>query len=212
MVQREWVVLLEKSLAKPEGRHWNALFHYGLALWHNGQRDAAVEKWKDSMRKSRNPWAEYCLGVAQLPGRPDQAAIHFSKAFAVRPDLMLLAVEWLNALLKSGKYKKALHVVKNLPETMRNTGRIRIMLGWALLGANKFKELERLLQEDILLPDMREGETSTSDLWIGLHAKRLAKTRGVEVDHALRLEAAIRHPVPKRLDFRMDAPEEGVRL
>jgi hypothetical protein len=172
-------------------------------LWHAGRHDEAVAKWKESLRKTKNPWAEYCLGVSKAKTQPDQTSRHFARAFALRPDLTLLAVEWMSLLLKDGKFSKVLKVVETLPEPMRKFGRIRILTGWALLGANKLNALEKLLQEDIIIPDVREGESLTSDLWFGLQAKRLAKSRGVEVTDALKLEAATLHPVPKRLDFRM---------
>lgn len=203
MVQSEWMALLGKSLMRPEGRHWNALFHFGLMLWHNGRSGEAVSTWKESLRKDENPWAEYCLGSASLAARPDKAARHFERAFAIRPDLMPLAAIWISALLKCGKHRKALKAADTFPAAMRNAGRILILVGRALLDANKMESLEKLLQEQIIIPDMREGENTTSDLWIDMYAKRLAKARGVTVDDKLRQEAAILHPVPRHLDFRM---------
>lgn len=202
-VQREWMAALEKSLAQPGGRHWKALFHFGLMLWHHGRHDEAVARWKESLRKANNPWAEHCLGVASLTEQPDAAARHFGRAFALRPDLVPLAVEWLATLLKCGKPRKVLQVVKGLPEAMRQVGRIQVLMGSALLETGKLRELETLLQGNIVIPDMREGETITSDLWFGLQAKRLAKARGVAIDDALRREAGRLHPVPRHLDFRM---------
>ena len=203
MVQREWMAALEKSIAQPGGRHWKALFHFGLMLWHHGRRDEAIAKWKYSLRKARNPWAEYCLGVSELPVRPEKAERHFGRAFARRPDLAPFAIEWLSALLKCGKPGKVLQVVKNLPDAMRQTGRVRLLMARALLDADKLDELETLLQEDFVIPDLREAETFTSDLWIDLHGKRLAQARGAAMDEKLLLEAAALHPVPKHLDFRM---------
>jgi hypothetical protein len=93
--------------------------------------------------------------------------------------------------------------VKGLPEAMRQVGRIQVLMGSALLETGKLRELETLLQGNIVIPDMREGEIITSDLWFGLQAKRLAKARGVAIDDALRRETGRLHPVPRHLDFRM---------
>jgi len=211
MVQREWMDALEASFAQPGGRHWLALLHFGLMLWHDGRREEAVAKWKESRRKAQSPWVEYCLGVAQLQTRPDAAARHFGRAAALRPDLMPLAIEWLSALLKCGRPRQVLQAVQALPDPMRQAGRIRILMGRALLDTGKLKELEALLQDAILIPDMREGETTTSDMWLAMHAQRLAKSRGAVVDDALRAEAEALHPVPKRLDFRQHVHSAALR-
>ena len=203
MVQREWMDALERSLAQPGGRHWKALLHFGVMLWYHGRRDEAVARWKESLRKTANPWAEYGLGASELPGDPAKAARHFGRAFALRPDLAPLAIDWLATLLKAGKPGRVLQIVKTLPEPMRQKGRIRLLLGRALLDAGKLNDLEALLQDALVVPDLREAETATSDLWLALQAKRLAKARGVAVDDALRREAETLHPVPKHLDYRM---------
>ena len=203
MVQREWMDAIDKSLAQPGSRHWKALFHLGLMLWYHGRRDQAVAKWRESLRKAANPWAEYCLGVSKLPGQPEKAARHFGRALAMRPDLTPLAIEWLSTLLKCGKPGRVLQAVKSLPEPMRQASRIRILAGRALLEVGKLKDLEALLREPLTIPDLREGETTTSDLWLAMHAKILAEARGVAVDDRLRAEAEALHPVPRHLDFRM---------
>jgi tetratricopeptide (TPR) repeat protein len=205
MVQREWMESLEKSLALPGGRHWRALFHYGVMLWHQGRHNEAVARWKESLRRTRNPWAEYCLGASELGRQPAKAAQRFGRAFAQRPDLVPLAIEWLSTLLKCGKPGKVLQAVKALPEAMRAVGRIRLLAGQALLATGRLNDLEALLQGPFVVPDMREGEVTTSDLWFGLHAKRLARKRGVAVDDTIAAEAAALHPVPRHLDFRMHA-------
>jgi hypothetical protein len=54
-----------------------------------------------------------------------------------------------------------------------------------------------------VLPDLREGETSLSDLWFAYHAQRLSQVESCLVDEALRQRVRREYPLPAHLDFRM---------
>lgn len=53
---------------------------------------------------------------------------------------------------------------------------------------------EKILSSPLMIPDMREGELSLSDLWFRLHMKK---------ENLTRQQAEARHLLPKVLDFRM---------
>jgi hypothetical protein len=52
------------------------------------------------------------------------------------------------------------------------------------------------------VPDVREGETSLSNLWFELHERRESAAEGVPVDDALRERVRKEFPPPSWLDFR----------
>jgi hypothetical protein len=50
---------------------------------------------------------------------------------------------------------------------------------------------------------MREGEVVLTDLWFGLHEKRIAAAENVPVNDALKERVRREFPPPENLDFRM---------
>ena len=62
------------------------------------------------------------------------------------------------------------------------------------MGTGDFSEAERILLKPLVLPDIREGELSLSEIWSRLWEKKEGLTRE---------EAAEKHPLPPVLDFRM---------
>ena len=65
--------------------------------------------------------------------------------------------------------------------------------------------VEQILAGELVVADLREGEVSLSDLWYGMHEKRLAAAENIPVDEALRRRVRREFPPPARLDFRMAA-------
>ena len=203
-VQREWMQLLERSLAKPGGRHWASLFHYGVMRWHGDQRVGAALAWQESLQLRDNPWAERCLGMAdRIEKRPADAVPHLRKAWQTRPDLFPLLVEYLYALVESAQHRLALDTIRALPPLQRQHGRVRLIEGQALLGLGELDALASLLEEKPVVADQREGETGLSDLWFQMQEAREVRKLGQPLDEARR--AAVRHanPVPVAIDFRM---------
>ena len=62
------------------------------------------------------------------------------------------------------------------------------------IGTGDWDAEEKILLRLLLLPDIREGELSLSEIWFRLWEKK---------EHLTRVEAAERHPLPAVLDFRM---------
>ena len=50
---------------------------------------------------------------------------------------------------------------------------------------------------------MREGEVVLTDLWFGLHEKRVAAAESVPINDALKERVRREFPPPENLDFRM---------
>ena len=72
----------------------------------------------------------------------------------------------------------------------------------ARLELGDFDAVERILQRGFVLDDLREGESSLTDLWFSLHEQRLAAREGVAVDETLRKRVRRECPAPAHLEFR----------
>ena len=76
-------------------------------------------------------------------------------------------------------------------------------MAMAALELSDFETVEDLFKHNIIVPDMREGEISLTDLWFKLHEKRLAAKENIPVDDNLRRRVRSEFPVPTEIDFRM---------
>ncbi len=121
-------------------------------------------------------------------------------AYQMAPNIPGIAIECCQTLIESGQYDDVLKLIKNMP--LRNHGRIRIMEAQAALKMGDIKEVEEILQSRPIVPDVREGEVSLSDLWFGMHEKRISKNENIPIDENLKKRIRKEFPPPKWLDFR----------
>ena len=111
--------------------------------------------------------------------------------------------EAFQILNKIGKSREVVRLYDNLREDVRAYGRIKMLLIEGLLGAGDIERAEKMLNDNIEVADVREGETKLTDLWFRMTAMKQARLMGVELDDAL-LEQVKKECIPPvHLDFRM---------
>ena len=81
--------------------------------------------------------------------------------------------------------------------------RIQLLEAQAALAEEDFDRAESILNNEIVIEDLREGEVSLSRLWIDLHVGRLSRNENLPVDDALVARVEREFPIPSHLDFRM---------
>lgn len=181
---------LERFAAAGEGDDgwWQ---HYALGTGHHvrGDMDAARAAYTRSIQL--RPTAVALRGLALLADDADAAESLYAKACALAPSDRRLVTERLVALLEAGRPDDVVAVIAQLPASLRNHGRTRLVHAEALadLGDN---EGAMALLSDLEVTDFAEGGTSTARVWE-------------------RVQPGV--PVPQRLDFRMapDEPEDPTR-
>ncbi|MCY2928369.1 MAG: DUF5107 domain-containing protein [Planctomycetota bacterium] len=203
MCQDHWQKLLEESREK----HWLTWLHLGVMHYQAGRKEQAVEAWQRSLTLHPSPWAMRNLGAAALREKQMvEGAQWLLKARRMLPALAPLAAECYRALLDADMCAEALALLDEMPAEVGRNGRIRVLAARAAL---KLGDLERaeaiLLDKDLLVPDIFEGELMLSDTWYGLQEQKLARREGLAIDEALRQRVQKEFPPPKNLDFRMAA-------
>ena len=83
--------------------------------------------------------------------------------------------------------------------------RLRLLEGRAALQVDDLDRVAQLFDGNLVVPDLREGELSLSQVWFDYHARRVSRAEGLPVDDALRARIRELYPVPSTLDFRMSA-------
>ncbi|NQU42771.1 DUF5107 domain-containing protein [bacterium] len=203
MAQQEWRDLLEESVRSGRGDHWLSRLHLGIMFYQSGDTDRARGEWEASMGHAESAWAARNLAVlCQQEDRPDDAADLYLKAAGLALDLFPLQVECGRALVAAERGSEWLRFHEGLPSKIREQGRIQTIRAQAIFQAGDLDEVEDLLRH-ITVTDIREGETTLSDLWFRIQERRLAQAEGVAIDDALRERVRKECPPPRHLDFRM---------
>jgi len=204
LVQPEWRELLEASVRTPNGSHWLNWYHLGVMRFRAGDVPGARAAWERSLAIEPTAWATRDLAVlAREAGDDQSAADQWLAAARMAPDVAPLAIECCNALLRAGRHEELIRFVASRPENVRSRGRIRLMHAMASLELGDLKTVEHYFECDVDIANIREKETSLSDLWFGWHAKRMAQERGVALSDELRTLARKEFPPPRRFDFRL---------
>ena len=202
-IGREWESLLEESIKAGGSRHWYGYYQYGVVLAHSGRMKEAEKAFDDSLECAVSPWALRNKALLRdLAGDRESAVKLWIQALTMLPEPNI-AKETLQILSKAGKYREIIELYNKLPSEVKELGRLKVILIEALLETGDIDGAEDMLQGDIELTDIREGEVKLTDLWFRMTAMKRARETGVEVDDALLKQVQRECTPPLHLDFRM---------
>ena len=232
MISPEWRKLLEAGLEKEGGRNWLSLYHYGNMLfeawddahpaaetvnWPDADRFArlAEEAWKASVSLTPNVWALRNLALLEhLRGNDEAAIACYDCIFELPASLsdFAFAAEYLGWLADLGQYEKARALYNRLPEHIKNADRTAINAARSALHTGDLEFVSSVIGRDHAV--IREGETTLTDLWFELAARKLAANAGIsdpspEQLAKFRAEALVSCPPPSGIDFRMSYDENA---
>lgn len=200
----KWVELLEKSLEKPESNHWYTYYLLGVAYWTAEEFGKSEEAFRKSADITPNPWAYYCISrLENEAGNTDIAIQYMEKAIAFDTNCVNLYIEYAKLLNNTGKHQALVDAFIGFPEVALRRNRIRLELAKAYIALKRYDDAKEIINPSFILPDIQEGEISTSNIWFELYlaiVKRDNPTLSEEEAEALRQEL---YPLPKQLDFRM---------
>ena len=204
LVGEQWLDLLERKTQKDAGKNWLSYFHLGVMRHYAGDLNGSQEAWERSLSQEWTPWAARNLAVlAWEDGGLDEAADLLVEAFDAAPGVLSLAVECGRCLIEAGRTHEWLERVLELPQSIRSTGRIRLMEAQAALAEGELEKVEKFFSNQVIVADLREGENTLTDLWFGCHEHRLSIEENVAVNDSLRARVRAEFPLPKEIDFRM---------
>ncbi|MBA3308962.1 MAG: DUF5107 domain-containing protein [Nocardioidaceae bacterium] len=162
---------------------WARDYHLGVMAHAAGDLEAARARYSASVAQQPTAWALHGLAVvAGEENDPGAAAGLLASAVALAPDQPSLVHEAVAAALDAGDGAGALTLVDSASPGVRESGRVRLLEGRAALACGCHDRVAEVLTAGVEVPDLREGETSLSDLWLQLHPDQ---------------------PVPPEYDFRM---------
>ncbi|MBO4345120.1 MAG: DUF5107 domain-containing protein [Victivallales bacterium] len=193
MVQDEWFDLLKNAT-----HNWKSLYHLAINYCHRGDMERAEECLGKSLALAQNAWNIHAAAYfRRIQGRTAESAALFLKALSMERDDVSLAKDAMKSLVAMEEYEYAIIAYDMLPAALQERPLLKCLYANALAHTGRIGEAERILTEDggIDVPDIREGEVSTSNLYIYIQMEK-ARISGLALD-------AGQVAVPLALDFRM---------
>lgn len=232
MTSGPWREILEKSIANG-GETWYSQMHYGVMLYEamdEAHIASVAAQWPEypeyterarqaflrSIELTPSVWAYRCLFcIEQEEGNFDLAEQYYDQVFALNAASLdfSFAAEYMTYLNKRGKYDKAWRIYECMPERIRNADRVMLCAGVTAIKLRKLDFIPAVLDREYA--DIREGETSLTDIWFEYNALKMAKERGLGDDiqgealERLIDEAWDNCPPPTAIDFRMSFSREN---
>lgn len=175
MRQREWMEMLERSVAQKDWDNWFAWYLLGTAYLAEEKNEQGCAALKRSTELQDTAWAAYGLAIAyeRLRDR-EKACVSMQKAYDMRRNDIALAREACRCLTKNGAPERAVELLAHADESIRQDARCRLICAEALFQLGRAAEADKILcGEDgkhyLVVPDIREGEVSITELWIDIH-------------------------------------------
>jgi tetratricopeptide (TPR) repeat protein len=178
--------------------------HLGVMAYAAGELENSKKYFEDSVAACPNSWSLRNLAMIYRNhlDDPQTAADLMEQAVALKGDNRSLWMDMATTLLKAERYERLVTLYETLPECYSAEGRLKLYTAQALMALKRYKEATKLLNYDIAIPDIKEGENSISDLWFKLYGAILKEETGVEDEKQLMELVEERYPL-KHLDFRM---------
>ncbi|MBE5782699.1 MAG: DUF5107 domain-containing protein [Clostridiales bacterium] len=198
MCQKEWTNLLHKAVAEADRDNWFTWLQLGLNNFITKDYEQAESMLVRSMEIEPSPWALYALAILSRDrGAHDEEVDYMLRAFDLRSDDISLAKEVLRCLYSNKRFEELRKAYQRMPQCIKDEPRCVIYYAFAMLANDDIKGAEEILYKDggILLPDIRECETITLDLWIAVQKKK-AQEKGTVFDEQ-------KMDPPAFVDFRM---------
>lgn len=204
MVSDVWRDLLERSVEVEDRDNWFAWYHIGVMRFFSGDFKGARQAWEQSQELEWTLWSTRNLAfLARGDDRFDDASKLLVLASKKSPSLLRLAIECGNCLIEAGQADEWLKLLAIYPNSIRSAGRIRLLEAQAALKKGDFKTVDQFFADRVVVPDLREGEITLSDLWYAYQQQRTEFLVGASLDASTRAQIEEKFPLPEELDFRM---------
>ena len=199
-----WIELVERSLEGKSAQNWYAWYQVGNLRYESGDLLNAKKAWNKSLGLEWTPWAARNLAVlAWEDGNSNEAGDILLEACRAVPDCKPLIIECGLCLNEAGRYREWVNLVSELPAVLKANGRIRLLQAQAELALGDLDTAASFFMEGALVPDLREGENSISDLWVDYKIQQMCQEKNIPETHPEVVKFRENPTIPEGIDYRM---------
>ena len=192
-------------LDKKDDRNWFEDYLLALGTFEKQDNDKAYSLLKQSVSKNEHylPLAALALFEDCINHDRAKAFEYVDKAIVQRPDYYPLVCVYAEIAIRAGEYDAFINFYNSACQVIKNTGRVKMYVGQCYCMIENITEAEKYINENLLVPDVREGEYSVSNCWVLLKKAIMAKEKGISTSEISDNDVLIEYPVPYSIDFRM---------
>lgn len=202
LVDEFWHNLLKKSLKVAQNRNWYALMHLGVIEYAAGNVEQALKLFNESVEIKANAWCYRNIAMIYRNEYRDfsKAYEYMKKAFEINHSCRGLVVDTAVTYLTAEKYNEWLNAYGILGD-LKEDGRLKLYCAKALMKLGRYYDAANYLNKDLVMPDIKEGDTAISDEWLELYGKIILDEEPDLNAEQLQGLTEKRYPLD-RLDFR----------
>ncbi len=199
-----WRKALQHSIDTGCSDHWYGWLQLGVMMYAAGEVEEAANCWEMSLARCPSPWAYRNLAMLALNERRDPAAARRYILQAVRQNNRCrdLMVDCGRILLEAKDFVGWLDVFGDMPASLRQNGRLRLLKATALLELGRLHDAADILNPSFEMEDIQEGDVILSQTWYRLYRALLREETGETDGETLDRLVEERYPLGD-LDFRM---------
>ena len=194
-----------KCLEDKEEKGWFEDYILGLGAFENEEYSKAYESFKNSVEKKRHYLSLAALGLFEgcINKQRSLAFSLIGEALEQRPDYYPLACVFAEAAIEAREYEAFCHYYENACDAIKIAGRMKMYVAQCYCMRNMLEKASEYLNENLLVPDIREGEYSMSNVWVMLKKRIMARDKNVNPELLTDADVLKEYPVPYNIDFRM---------
>ncbi|MCL2752261.1 MAG: DUF5107 domain-containing protein, partial [Firmicutes bacterium] len=203
MVEPHIAGLLKEAVGNGSARGAYTYLQLGTALFAQEKYEEAAAAWEKSMELMPNAWAARNIAMLKRhSGAYEAACAYMLKAVAINSEYRPLIIDCAKVLTEAGKYAAWLNIYAGLNPRLKSIGRVKYLTALAYMELDMIAEAESLINKNLVIDDLLEGELSLEKLWEELHMKKIrSETPAANREDILELLHA-RYPLPRELNFR----------
>ena len=201
MRQREWTKMMEKAVEGADKENWYTLLQLGVTYLAQPDLLRAEIYIGRSLAAKKTAWGLYAQAeLIRVKGDAKAAAAMMAEASDLAPEDVSLARAAARLMKECAMWQELMAFTATRNAAVQAEPRMKMYLAFALGYSGQLDEAMAILEDGgnyLAVPDIKEGETSLSDLWYYIEEQRAAK-EGREFDKD-------KVSPPYALDFRMFA-------
>ena len=186
-------------------KDWFTYNHLGIVYYALDKIEDAKKYFNLSIQDSKNCWAYRNLAMIEqnIEFNYLSASTNMLNAVALNKDYLPLIVECAYSLIKAKRYQDYVDLYFTLNDTIKANGRVKMLLGACYAKLGILDKAIDIINKDLVVDDIKEGEYALSAIWTDIYKKVLANTLGKPEDEILEKDVLKAYPLPYELDFRM---------
>lgn len=197
-----WRQRLENSVKQPQNRNWYALMHLGVMEYAAGNPEKALEYFMESGSVLPNAWSFRNIAMIYRNELNDfeKAYEYMQKAFGLNKTCRGILVDTAVTCLAARKNREWLADYEQIG-SFQSDGRLKFYCAEALMALGDYEEAAEYLNQELVMPDIKEGDTAISDTWFRLYGKLISDRTGITDSAQLHQLVEEQYPLGQ-LDFR----------